>query len=214
MGYLESLMGRYEGIVFKTRRHWLAILPTILVNSLLSLLIIVGSLFLVSQVGPLALLLLLLLVFPLGKLAVDLLNWWNEQYVITNRRVVQVEGIINKHVIDSSLEKVNDVVLDQSVWGRFLGYGDVEILTASEIGVNRLDRVAHPVRFKREMLNQKEGVGRLESFRSKAQEVLSGEGPVAADIPRLISELDDLRKKGVITEEEFQREKGELLEKL
>ncbi len=212
MGYLESLMGRYEGVVFKTRRHWLAILPTILVNSLLSLLIIVGSLFLVSQVGPLALLLILLLVFPLGKLAVDLLHWWNEQYVITNRRVVQVEGIINKHVIDSSLEKVNDVVLDQSVWGRFLGYGDVEILTASEIGVNRLDRVAQPVRFKTEMLNQKEGVSRLESFRSQAERVK--EAPSAHDIPSLIAQLDDLRKKGVITEEEFQREKGELLEKL
>lgn len=214
MGYLESLMGQYEGIVFKTRRHWLAILLTILINSLLSLLIIVGSGFLVSRLSPWALLLLLLLGFPLGRLALDLLHWWNEQYVITNRRVVQVEGIINKHVIDSSLEKVNDVVLDQSLWGRFLGYGDVEILTASEIGVNRLDRVADPVRFKTEMLNQKEGCSRLESFRSKTQEVLSGEAPVAADIPRLISELDELRKKGIITEEEFQREKGELLEKL
>jgi len=200
MGYLESLMGRYEGIVFKTRRHWLVILPTILINSLLSLLIMVGSVLLVSRFGLLASLAFLLLVFPLGKLTIDLLHWWNEQYVVTNRRVVQVEGIINKHVIDSSLEKVNDVVLDQSLWGRFLDYGEVEILTASEIGVNRLDRVAHPVRFKTEMLNQKEGVSRLESFRSKAEE--------------LISELDELRKRGIITEEEFQREKGELLEKL
>jgi len=214
MGYLESLMGRYEGIVFKTRKHWLVILPPILINSLLSLLIIVGCVFLGRLVGLLASLALLLLVFPLGKLTLDLLHWWNEQYVITNRRVVQVEGIINKHVIDSSLEKVNDVVLDQSFFGRFLGYGDVEILTASEIGVNRLDRVAHPVGFKTEMLNQKEGMSRLESFRSKAREVLSEEGPVAADIPRLISELDELRKNGIITEEEFQREKGELLEKL
>lgn len=212
MGYLESLMGRYEGIVFKTRRHWLVILPTILVNSLLSLLIIVGCLFLVSQVGPWALLLLLLLGFPLGKLALDFLHWWNEQYVITNRRVVQVEGIINKHVIDSSLEKVNDVVLDQSLWGRFLGYGDVEILTASEIGVNRLDRVANPVKFKTEMLNQKEGCSRLESFRVEAERVK--ETSDVRDIPSLIAQLDDLRKKGVITEEEFQREKGELLEKL
>jgi len=212
MGYLESLMGEYEGIVFKTRRHWLAILSTILVNSLLSLLIIVGCVFLVGLVGPWALVALLLLAFPLGKFALDFLHWWNEQYVITNRRVVQVEGIINKHVIDSSLEKVNDVVLDQSLLGRFLDYGEVEILTASEIGVNRLERVAHPVRFKTEMLNQKEGVSRLESFRSQAERVK--EAPPTQDIPGLIAELDELRKKGVITEEEFQREKGELLGKL
>jgi len=212
MGYLESLMGRYEGIVFKTRQHWLVVLPTILINSLLSLLIIVGSGFLVSHLGPLVLVALLLLVFPLGKLALDLLNWWNEVYVVTNRRVIQLEGIINKHSIDSSLEKVNDVVLEQSAFGRLLNYGTVQILTASEIGVNLFERVARPVRFKTEMLNQKEGFSRLESFRSQAERVK--EAPSAHDIPGLIAELDELRQKGVITEEEFQREKGELLEKL
>lgn len=212
MGYLESLMGQYEGIVFKTRQHWLAVLSTILINSFLSLLIIAVSAFLASRLGPLSLLALLLLVFPLGKLALDLLNWWNEVYVVTNRRVIQLEGIINKHSIDSSLEKVNDVVLEQSALGRLLNYGNVEILTASEIGVNRFERVARPVTFKTEMLNQKEGLGRLESFRNQAERVK--EAPTAPDIPGLIAELDELRKKGVITEEEFQREKGELLEKL
>jgi len=212
MGYLESLMGRYEGIVFKTRQHWLVVLPTILINSLLSLLIIVGSGFLVNHLGPLVLVALLFLVFPLGKLALDLLNWWNEVYVVTNRRVIQLEGIINKHSIDSSLEKVNDVVLEQSAFGRLLNYGTVQILTASEIGVNLFERVARPVRFKTEMLNQKEGFSRLESFRSQAERVK--EAPSAHDIPGLIAELDELRQKGVITEEEFQREKGELLEKL
>lgn len=212
MGYLESLMGQYEGIVFKTRQHWLAVLSTILINSFLSLLIIAVSAFLSSRLGPLSLLALLLLVFPLGKLALDLLNWWNEVYVVTNRRVIQLEGIINKHSIDSSLEKVNDVVLEQSALGRLLNYGNVEILTASEIGVNRFERVARPVRFKTEMLNQKEGLGRLESFRNQAERVK--EAPIAPDIPGLIAELDELRQKGVITEEEFQREKGELLEKL
>ncbi|HAL61525.1 MAG TPA: hypothetical protein DCP08_03850 [Chloroflexi bacterium] len=212
MGYLESLMGRHEGIVFKTRQHWLVVMPTILINSLLSLLIIVGSIFLVSLLGPWASLALLLLLFPLGKLALDLLNWWNEVYVVTNRRVIQLEGIINKHSIDSSLEKVNDVVLEQSALGRLLNYGSVQILTASEIGVNLFERVAWPVRFKTEMLNQKEGLSRLESFRSQAERVK--EAPSAHDIPGLIAELDELRKKGIITEEEFQREKGELLEKL
>lgn len=212
MGYLESLMGRHEGIVFKTRQHWLVVLRTILMNSLLSLLIIVGSVFLASLLGPWASVALLLLVFPLGKLALDLLNWWNEVYVVTNRRVIQLEGIVNKHSIDSSLEKVNDVVLEQSALGRLLDYGTVQILTASEIGVNLFERVARPVRFKTEMLNQKEGVSRLESFRSQAERVK--ETPSAHDIPGLIAELDELRKKGIITEEEFQREKGELLEKL
>ena len=39
---------------------------------------------------------------------------------------------------DSSLEKINDAVLEQSFFGRMLGYGDLDVLTASEIGVDAM----------------------------------------------------------------------------
>lgn len=143
-----------------------------------------------------------------------MLIWWNEQYIVTNRRVIQTEGIINKHVIDSSLEKVNDVVLNQSVWGRILGYGDVEILTASEIGVNRFERITQPVRFKTEMLNQKEDLGVLDEFNRRAESTLEAPSPVAVDIPELIAELDELRRKGIISQQEFEQKKQELLRKI
>jgi uncharacterized membrane protein YdbT with pleckstrin-like domain len=218
MGYLEELMGGKEEIVFKTRQHWLAIVRTIVVWSAVSILIFGATMaiFLVTAtfLDGLALVLLLALVFPFWKIMVDLLNWWHEQYVITNRRVIQLEGIINKHSIDSSLEKVNDVVLAQSALGRMLNYGDVQILTASEIGVNRFKRMARPVRFKTEMLDQKEGLSQLDIFEGKASRILAEEAPTAGDIPELIAELDELRKRGIITDEEFEEKKKALLEKL
>jgi uncharacterized membrane protein YdbT with pleckstrin-like domain len=218
MGYLEELMGGKEEIVFKTRQHWLAIVRTIVVWSAVSILIFGATMaiFLVTATfsDGLALVLLLALVFPFWKIMVDLLNWWHEQYVITNRRVIQLEGIINKHSIDSSLEKVNDVVLAQSALGRMLNYGDVQILTASEIGVNRFKRMARPVRFKTEMLDQKEGLSQLDIFEGKASRILAEEAPTAGDIPELIAELDELRKRGIITDEEFEEKKKALLEKL
>ncbi len=82
-----------------------------------------------------------------------------EEYIVTNRRVIQTAGVFNKHVIDSSLEKVNDVVLTETVLGRLFDYGNIEILTASEMGVNLLRHIVSPVKFKTEMLNQKERVG-------------------------------------------------------
>jgi len=69
--------------------------------------------------------------------------------------VIQVEGVLNKKVTDSSLEKVNDVVLTQSVFGRMFGFGDLEILTASESGISRFRMLVEPVRFKRAMLDAK-----------------------------------------------------------
>ena len=216
MGYLESLMGEKEKIALKERQHWLAIVPRIVLWGVLSLLIFLttGAVAVATPVDGLALVLLLVIIYPFWRVIVDLLNWWNEQYVITNRRVIQLEGTINKHSIDSSLEKVNDVVLVQSAMGRMLNYGDVQILTASEIGANLFQRIAHPVRFKTEMLNQKEGLSQLDIFEGKAGRVLSEEAPSKGDIPELIAELDELRKKGIITDEEFQEKKKVLLERL
>jgi uncharacterized membrane protein YdbT with pleckstrin-like domain len=65
----------------------------------------------------------------------DILVWSHHQYIVTNWRVLQISGIFNKNVIDSSLEKVNDVKMTQSFFGRIFNYGNVEILTASELGV-------------------------------------------------------------------------------
>ena len=67
-----------------------------------------------------------------------------------------MDGTVNKNVIDSSLEKVNDVRLTQSVLGRMLNYGDVEILTASELGTNLFQRIGSPIQFKTAMLNEKD----------------------------------------------------------
>ena len=217
MGYVESLLGRNERIVFVTRQHGIVLLGSLIGNLLLALVIvaIAIALFLVfPTAAPFTLLPLVLLVIPIVRFALRFLNWWNEQYIVTNRRVIQTEGLFNKHVIDSSLEKVNDVVLTQSAWGRMVGYGDVEILTASEFGANRFERIAGPVHFKTEMLDQKEGLGELEEFRHRTGQALEGPPSAAGDIPELIAELDELRRRGVISDQEFQQKKQELLRKI
>ncbi|MCK4831662.1 MAG: SHOCT domain-containing protein, partial [Anaerolineales bacterium] len=113
-----------------------------------------------------------------------------------------------------SLEKVNDVVLKQSAVGRLLGFGDIEILTASEIGVNRLIRIHRPIRFKTEMLNQKENLGEIDAFQTRAKRLLASEPPTAGDIPELIAELDELRQKGILSQAEFDKKKQDLLNRL
>jgi uncharacterized membrane protein YdbT with pleckstrin-like domain len=225
MGYLEDLMGKSEQIVLTTRQHWITIIGALLVNGFFILLLIgigvTASLLVTSFLGPLGLLVWIppavvgvLCLAPLWRLVSDWLHWWNDIYVVTNRRIIQAQGIFNKHVIDSSLEKINDVVLTQSALGRMLGYGDIEILTGSEIGVNLLKRITEPVRFKTEMLNQKEGMGEMDAFESRAKRVLGAAAPSAGDVPELIAELDELRKKGLITDAEFQAKKTKLLSQI
>ncbi len=147
----------------------------------------------------------MIFVIPILTMTVDILNWSHRQYIITNRRVIQISGIFDKSVIDSNLEKVNDVKMNQTAMGRLFGYGDIEILTASELGVNLFKRIDEPIRFKTAMLNAKESVDRG---------ITSEEVPMPATIPDLIARLDNLRKQGVLTDEEFQQKKSELLSKL
>jgi uncharacterized membrane protein YdbT with pleckstrin-like domain len=213
MGYLESILGQNERIVFITRKHWLVIWRPVLLMLFLSGLIVVAALTLTPFTAGASLLGLVLLVFPLGRLILKVVEWANEQYIVTNRRIVQLEGVFNKHVVDSSLEKVNDVVMDQTFWGRLWGYGDIEILTASDIGVNKLDMLAQPVRFKTTMLNQKEALGDADVVK-RPEPRDAGAPPARDEIPDLIAELAALRDKGILTPEEFDRKKAELMSRM
>jgi len=203
--YLNSLLGEHEKLILETRQHWFVLLRAVIAELLLAILIVVGVavLILVYPAIP-SYLGLILLIIPILSFLRDFLVWYNKKYVVTNRRVIQISGVINKNVTDSSLEKVNDVKMEQSFWGRLFNFGDVEILTASELGANLFQTIGDPIRFKTAMLNAKE---ELESGRAMRQEA-------EEDIPALIARLDTLRQQGIITPEEFQRKKAELLAKL
>jgi hypothetical protein len=213
--WLEGLRG--EDLV---RSIWRAALAGVAILAFSLLMMIVPSF---KLTGWLA---IVVAVVPAVEVIRILLDWLNERYIITNRRVMEVRGTINKNLRDSALEKVNDVELNQSIVGRVLGYGTVEIITGSDIGVNEFRRIANPVRFKREMLNAKESYRltgadldeeRAISPTAFATDKAAEPGDVATskdDIPELIAELDELRQKGIISEEEFQAKKTELLARL
>ena len=214
--YLKSLLGEGEQILFITRRHWTVLLLEILSETVLAVALIVAITVLIllapttvflAPITPFFALGYLLLVFPLASLTRDVMLWKKRMYVITSRRVIQVSGVFNKDVTDSSLEKVNDVKLDQTVLGRLLNFGDVEILTASELGVNRFVTIADPIHFKTAMLNAK---NKLE----QPMYVPSAPTQAAPDVPALIAQLDGLRQHGLLTDAEFQAKKAQLLAKM
>ena len=205
--YLKNQLGENEHVIFVTRQHWLVLLAEILSEGILAIawVILITLIWRLWLHRPLVLLGYLLLLLPFLSLLRDVLIWTNRQYIVTNWRVIQIAGVFSKEVTDSSLEKVNDVKLEQSFLGRLLDYGNVEILTASELGVNLFRQVGQPIRLKTAMLNAKEQLEQGQtSFGRKS------ETPVAD----LIAQLDGLRKHGVLSEEEFQQKKAQLLAKL
>ncbi len=213
MGYLESILGQNEKVIFATRQHWLVIGRTLFFMGLLIAAILAVSIALTPFTVGVSLLGLILLIFPLARLTMVLAEWASARYLVTNRRIIQIEGVFNKHVVDSSLEKVNDVVMDQTFWGRLWGYGDIEILTASDIGVNKLHNMAQPMLFKTTMLNAKEGCSGLDDSRLPDEQSRSAPAQ-PADVPELITELASLRDKGILTPQEFEQKKAELMKRM
>ena len=208
--YLHSLLGDKEKILLVTHQHWFVMMSRILVELAFIILLIIGiTVAMLSFQAAWAGFLYLLLLIPAFFIFMKILFWRNQQFIVTNHRVIHINGVINKNVIDSSLEKVNDVKLTQSYLGRILNYGDIEILTASELGVNLLKRINEPIKYKTAMLNAKEATEHMVTMDR------SGEGSVnGSDVPGMIVQLGELKAKGLITDAEYNQKKTELLSKM
>lgn len=205
--YVESLLANRERIILVARQHWFIlvsaiVLEIVIILVVIALTIIAGAFWtefalLIGAIGT------ILLMLPLSTMMRDILDWMNRQFIVTNRRVIQISGVLNKNVTDSSLRKVTDVKMSKSFFGRIFNYGDIEILTASELGANLFHRIDEPVVFKIAMLNAKE---ELEQGQDPGQDDF--------DVVEVLTNLDQLRDLGILTEEEFTRKKSEFLEKL
>ena len=158
--YADTLLADGERIVVRTRQHWLATIidaryPWIVLVITLVVLLLSQNL----ESGPgrdvVGYLVLAALVVSIAWLVRVYWNWLSQDYILTNRRVLKVEGIINKRSADSSLEKINDAVLEQNLIGRMLNYGDLDILTAADVAIDHSRMLHAAPMFKREMLNQK-----------------------------------------------------------
>ena len=205
MSYLTKLMIPGEEVVHTSRRSVAATFGGLLVFLALAL-VGVGLAYSVSApaAGLLGTGMLLVVALVLGVLLLGRYIWWrNKVYVVTNLRVMKLEGLFSKSHRDASLDKINDLVMTQSVWGRMLGYGDLQVLTANEASGMTFHKLQDPVAFKRQVLQ-----GRTTEM---------AEGPPAAsaaDPIAQIQRLGELRAQGIISDEEFAAKKKALLSRI
>lgn len=212
MSYIDNLLARNEHIVRITREHWITLLPTILVDAAVSTVIIALSALGIILSPPWTWFGPLLLTAPLVHLAYRVWEWRNREYVVTNWRIIQVTGALNKRVSDTLLEKINDIMTEQSGLGRMLNFGTIKIISGSEVGADVFYYIADPAGFKKDLLEQK--TTHSDASDEQAEPPSSEETSNADRIPDLIAELDELRQNGIITDAEFQEKKKQLLAKI
>jgi hypothetical protein len=248
--FTASLLSSGERIVIERRQHWIVLLDHAKL-AILGLVVAVLILIFRGNLGNdgfggtinslLGWVVLALVVYALVVFVYQYLRWLNEGFIVTNRRVIQVGGILNKKALDSSLEKINDAVLSESIFGRAFGFGDLEILTASETGIDRMHMLVDASGFKRAISDAKHELelevssGRIPSPPLRAApgpnvDPSAGQTPLAApvdipapaaaqapssvDVANAIDQLKKLLDSGALTQAEFDAKKAELLARL
>jgi hypothetical protein len=249
VAYADTLLAPGEHVVHRSHQHWLSlVLDSRLAIALWAVTIVLLAINIVFRItGGAGTVLgyLMAITFVLGVIVVAIRFWiWrNEEYLITSRRLLNVSGIINKRSADSSLEKINDAILEENLVGRMLDYGDLAILTASDVAIDRYRMLSRAKEFKRHILEAKHALETGVGYRDVAQPGTTAGTPgtavpgaptpaaaaaptvaaaapladpvdTAAEVTAALGRLAELRDKGAITVSDYEIKKRELLGRL
>lgn len=144
MAKLDRYLLQSEDQVFSVRRHWVSLASA---AGRLGLLWLGGLLvlWLVNDVSLLRGLLVAYLLVTLAWFAWIVGDWYAERFVVTNKRVLLVSGLLARKVAIMPLIKVTDLTYEQSVLGRVLDYGSFVIESAGQQqALSRIDYLPDP----------------------------------------------------------------------
>lgn len=195
-----------EKVILITRPHWF----TMVFSFIIGIVGIAGGVMLSIFLLPVAGIpvMLVFAVYTGYKLIERSRNIW----AVTNMRVIDEEGVFSSDTKESPLDKINNVSYSQSFWGKIFGYGNVDIQTAAEIGETTYKDVEKPGMLKDAITTMQEEYKKTQMKR-QAKEFADAIGNSSDnDVGTELEKLNQLREKGVITEEEFLAGKKKLLE--
>jgi membrane protein YdbS with pleckstrin-like domain/uncharacterized Zn finger protein (UPF0148 family) len=140
---MRVILDADEKILYEKRRH------------LLYLFVGVGIVFGISYVS--ILLFKSKLVFLIGGSAVVyvFLDWWKNVWYITNKRLIEEEGVIVKSVKETPLEKINNVTYQKDPLGMIFNYGTVYVESAAKDGMTMMKMMPNPEEFLRKISEAK-----------------------------------------------------------
>jgi uncharacterized membrane protein YdbT with pleckstrin-like domain len=203
----QRLLGDNEEIVYDLHAHWWTLVGPILVTVVVAVVAVAGWAFLPGggfqqpgrlAIGGIAVLCLLVVVVP------RYLRWATTHFVLTTDRLIFRSGVLAKLSKEIPLERVNDVTFSQSIWERIIGAGDLFIESAGERGQSVFQDIPKPEAVQVEIYRQMEANGQR----------MSGAAPRAPSVLEDLERLANLRDRGAVTNEEFERKKRDLLDRL
>lgn len=227
-----------ETVVLEVRKHWISPVR----DSVIAGLMILGGLLLwvwnPSGDGILgflwtaiAILRWVLLIGGIGWIVYNVVVWRTAEFAVTSLRVLRYEGLVQKRTSETLLSAVTDVKLNVPFLGSRLGYGDLRIFTQSgDAGADDFSSIQKAAEFRNAMMNIKiqDQVSVRQAAAATATAVPApapaapapAPAPVPAPVPSAedhaasLVRLAELRDQGVISPEEFEAKKTEILARM
>jgi membrane protein YdbS with pleckstrin-like domain len=242
MSFPRRLLTQGEEVVIDLRPHW-AFLGWPLVASIAALALAVGVDVAFSGLPSAALdILLVVVAVALLWLAGRAVRWVTTSIALTNTRVVERSGVLGRRALEIRLERINELSYHQSLLGWLFRTGEVMVEMGGETGVVTFDHVPRPAAFQSLITEQISARHDGRSTGQQPPGFVTGDrwgragSPSAHDTPptgspavagtnpaevggqpsvadRLL-QLGELRRRGIVSAEEFEAKKAELLKQL
>ncbi|HEV2071621.1 MAG TPA: PH domain-containing protein [Acidimicrobiales bacterium] len=195
MAFSRRLLDDGEQVAVAVRPHWWCFAPAG-AGLAGALILAVGSVT-YALPEPVLLVVVVLTLAALGRFVARYAHWATTRVVVTSERVIHRRGVVARRATEIPLGQVRGVSCRRSLAGRVLRCGEVVIETA-EGSEHRLERLPRPAVFREEVRAAAEAHRRRWGW---------------SDVDQL-ERLDDLCRRGVLTRAEFDRKKGQLLERM
>jgi uncharacterized membrane protein YdbT with pleckstrin-like domain len=197
-----------EELVLDLKPHWFRLVPS---SAALAAALIVGVVVWANvdnQAVSIAVGVLILA--ALGWFGASYASWTSTHFVVTSDRLIHREGIVSRSGVEIPLDRINTVFSSQSLFERMIGAGDLTIESAGAEGRQEFHDIRKPTQVQNEIYVAKEA-DENRKYDRIAQSAAGTSAPAGPSIPEQIDQLDSLRQRGVISPEEFERKKAELL---
>lgn len=159
------------------------------------------------------------LVFAILCLVINYIYLSRVMFVVTDQRIITRYGIFTLRYADIGIEKVQSVTTIQPWYERIFGYGDVFFATAGEKG--GIDYESPGIKLMSGGAVSWENVGKPFEVTKIASAVIHFDPPavvinqpVEASAHDKLKEIEDLKQKGMITQEEYEKERKKILDEL
>jgi len=144
MNYVDEVLQPGETVLFVSTVHWLTYAPAMLL-----LAAAIGTQFFAVGGNETVWRAISLLCFAASLLgaAGAWFRRWTTEIAVTDRRIIYKRGFIRRRTIEMNMDKVESVDVDQSVFGRIFGYGDV-LIRGTGVGFEPLQMIESPIEFR------------------------------------------------------------------